>query len=709
MAAGRPSFAAAYSARGFLALALGATAVYTMQPGSSAQAVIALAICSASAFALALRMRFARPRDVVGWRLLLLGQMALLGSFAVSLNGPLLTGTAAAPVAGFLAIANVVCLTGVVALLASRRDGSRWVFLDVVTIAVGLGLLTLPVLESVGENGALSAAARWTQVTFTVTCAVLLASALRLLVTRGGRHPALWLFLAGCGALVGAALSWDWLSLTGHDGRTYSELGLLLYAALVGTAALTGPDTKRRKRPSGGFADRRGAVVLNVGALLVAPSMVAIDLAIHADWHLVVIAAGGATLMSLLLAVRLIVLLNGSERLARELSDRNAKLAEHALLVQSSDHAVFACNTDAVVTSWNPAAERLYGYSAAEAIGQSIVHLTAPPGMEKQLEDHRDKLRRGGTVTALHAQRRRKDGSLFDAVLTISPAYDDAGDVITFFSVVRDESTERRQAKEREALHLATQLAAEHLAEQVEQMRELDRMKDDFVASVSHELRTPLTSISGYLGLVLDRDSGELNEEQRHFLEVVDRNSQRLLRLVNDLLDVALLGAGKLVLEPIACDAVALVAECVERAEAVGLERGIHLRLDARTDAQLEADPMRLGQVVDNLLSNALKFTLDGGFVDVRVLDCPAGVAIEVADRGMGISPSVHARLFERFYRAPGATAHAIQGTGLGLWITKTIVVAHGGTIDVESVDGYGSTFRIELPRTLPAGVEAAA
>ena len=281
--------------------------------------------------------------------------------------------------------------------------------------------------------------------------------------------------------------------------------------------------------------------------------------------------------------------------------------------------------------------------------------------------------------------------------------------MIAFFSVVRDETKERMLAEEREELHRATQLAAEQLARQVERMHELDRMKDDFLASVSHELRTPLTSISGYLDLVLDRDADELTEEQRHFLEVVDRNSQRLLRLVNDLLDVAHLGAGNLQLEPVACDPEPLVAECVERAEAAARERGIRLRLEADIGARLEVDPMRLGQVVDNLISNALKFTPDLGSVSVRVLDRLDGVTIEVADTGMGMPPSVQERLFDRFYRAPEATERAIPGTGLGLWITKKIVLAHGGTIGVESIEGLGSTFRVELPRTLPAGVLAAA
>jgi PAS domain S-box-containing protein len=633
----------------------------------------------------------------------------LLGSFVASRDGTLSITSAATPAAIGLAVASFACLIAVALLLACRLDGSRWALLDSVTVAIGLGLLTVPVLEGIYESGTLSPAARETQIVVTTACVLLLASALRLLLTPRRRHPASWLVLGGCAAVVGAGASWDALSLAEHTGRGYSELGLLLYAAFIGAAALVRPDAAWTKRPRHELVDRRAVVGLNLVALLVAPVMLGVDIAIHADWHMVIIVATGATLLSLLFAVRLVLLLNRSELLTHELSHRNMELAERALLVQSADHAVFTCNVNAVITSWNPAAERLYGYSTAEAIGNSIVDLTAPPGGEEQLRDNRARLSRGETVMDMHAKRRRKDGSLFDAVLTIAPAVNEAGEVTAFFSVVRDETKERTLAKERDDLLVATKVSADNLAEQVERLSELDRMKDDFVASVSHELRTPLTSIGGYLDLVLDREADELSEEQRHFLEVVDRNSQRLLRLVNDLLDVAHLGAGNLVLEPAACDAVALVAECVERAEAVARDRGIQLLLKADTEAHLEADPMRLGQVVDNLVSNALKFTPDGGSVEVRVLLCPYGLAIEVADTGLGISPSVQERLFERFYRAPEATEHAIQGTGLGLWITKKIVVAHGGTIDVESVPGHGSTFRIELPTTLPTSAQAAA
>jgi signal transduction histidine kinase len=233
-----------------------------------------------------------------------------------------------------------------------------------------------------------------------------------------------------------------------------------------------------------------------------------------------------------------------------------------------------------------------------------------------------------------------------------------------------------------------------------EQLRELDRLKDDFVASVSHELRTPLTSIRGYLELVLDGEAGEINDEQRHFLSVVERNADRLLRVVGDLLFVAQVDAGKIALEPGPTDLEELARHAVEAARPAATEKNIELELELELDelGELQADRARIAQVLDNLISNAVKFTPAGGRVAVRTLRSGDMAVLEVADTGMGISTPDQEQLFERFFRADSATEHAIQGTGLGLAIVKAIVEAHDGAISVVSIQGEGATFRIELP-----------
>ena len=238
------------------------------------------------------------------------------------------------------------------------------------------------------------------------------------------------------------------------------------------------------------------------------------------------------------------------------------------------------------------------------------------------------------------------------------------------------------------------------LAEQNERLRELDKLKDEFVSLVSHELRTPLTSIRGYVELML---SEEVNDDQRRFLGIVDRNSARLLDLVSDLLFLAQIEAGKLAIEVGSLDLKKVIEECIETSSAVADSRGVQLEATIERLPKIEGDRVRLHQVLDNLLSNALKFTPSGGRVDVRLKRAGDSAVLEVADTGLGIPAEEQARLFERFFRSSSATENAISGTGLGLTITKAIVERHGGRIEIESAENAGTTVRVHLP--LPSSV----
>jgi signal transduction histidine kinase len=245
------------------------------------------------------------------------------------------------------------------------------------------------------------------------------------------------------------------------------------------------------------------------------------------------------------------------------------------------------------------------------------------------------------------------------------------------------------------------------LSEQNKRLRELDRLKDEFLSLVSHELRTPLTSIRGYLDLVLAGEAGEINAEQRRFLDAVERNSGRLLRLVGDLLFVAQADAGRLSLERGSVDLSELAAHCVEEAAPAATEKSVSLVLLAEPVPSLVGDRGRLAQVLDNLVSNALKFTPEGGSVQVRTRADGNQVVLEVEDSGIGIPAADQPRLFERFFRSAVAEDQAIPGTGLGLAIVKAIVEAHAGQISISSREGNGTTFRVELP--LAARAERAA
>jgi len=236
------------------------------------------------------------------------------------------------------------------------------------------------------------------------------------------------------------------------------------------------------------------------------------------------------------------------------------------------------------------------------------------------------------------------------------------------------------------------------LVEQNAGLRQLDRMKDEFVAAVSHELRTPLTSISGYTDL-LD-EGGDLSERQTSYLRVVARNTDRLLDLVNDLLFVGGMQDGQLALDRERLDVTHVARQSVESAGPNAEARGVRLRLEANGPAPVDGDPGRLAQLIDNLVSNAVKFTPAGGDVVVRAGEDGAGsVVLEVTDSGIGIPEDEQPHLFDRFFRSSNAVAKAIPGTGLGLYITRAIAHAHGGEIEVESLEGSGSRFVLTLPR----------
>jgi PAS domain S-box-containing protein len=265
------------------------------------------------------------------------------------------------------------------------------------------------------------------------------------------------------------------------------------------------------------------------------------------------------------------------------------------------------------------------------------------------------------------------------------------------YTVVRDE-TGRPLYTQGYALDITERKEAEaELQLQNERLRELDRMKDEFVALVSHELRTPLTSIRGYLELLLD-DAEEIEAVHRDWLSVIDRNSERLLALVEDLLLKAQVNAGKIALTLADADLAAIVEQSVRAAAPAAAARDLELTSSIETLPPAAVDAVRVGQVVDNLVSNALKFTPAGGSVDVRAFARDSRIRVEVADTGPGISADEQQRLFERFFRTTQAQTDAVPGVGLGLSIAKAIIEAHGGTITCTSEAGAGATFALELP-----------
>jgi PAS domain S-box-containing protein len=341
----------------------------------------------------------------------------------------------------------------------------------------------------------------------------------------------------------------------------------------------------------------------------------------------------------------------------------------------------------------SPQIEQILGYSLEEWHGNPsffVEHLH-PDDRERVRTAQRD-ARRSGQPHELEYRIIAADGR----VVWLSDSY----------TIVRDENgrpwyaqgfavdvTARKQAeRDREALLAQAQ-------EQNERLRKLDRMKDEFIALVSHELRTPLTSICGYLELLLHEETiAGLADERLNWLKVIDRNAERLLRLVEDLLLTAQASAGKLALDRAELDVAGVVELAVQAGAPVAAARGIELTCSTEPLPAASGDRLRIGQVVDNLLSNALKFTPSGGTVHVRAFPRGRSIRVEVADTGVGVPEAEQEHLFDRFFRTRRAQEDAVPGVGLGLSIAKAIVEAHGGRISMESREGAGTTFSVDLP-----------
>jgi signal transduction histidine kinase len=232
------------------------------------------------------------------------------------------------------------------------------------------------------------------------------------------------------------------------------------------------------------------------------------------------------------------------------------------------------------------------------------------------------------------------------------------------------------------------------------QLLAADRLKDEFVALVSHDLRTPLTSIMGYTELALDPElEPVLDDERRSYLEIVSRSSERLVRLVDDLLFVARLQSGRLDLSPAVVDLSEVAEQAAREAQRQAREKGIDLVFEGGRAVTVEADKGRMFQLLDNLVSNAIKFTPSGGRVEISVAQNGRAV-LEVSDTGIGFTSAEAALVFDRFFRSEEAVVGQVPGTGLGLFIAQAITEAHGGTINAAPRAGGGATFTVELPRS---------
>ena len=252
------------------------------------------------------------------------------------------------------------------------------------------------------------------------------------------------------------------------------------------------------------------------------------------------------------------------------------------------------------------------------------------------------------------------------------------------------------------------ELAFMELEKKNEELEEASRAKTQILSTATHELKTPLTSIIGYIDIILMRQNkvGPLNEKQQRYLQTAQRNSYRLKSLVDDLLDISRIESGGLELTPAELELWPEIEEIVTGMQTQLNDKNIDLVLDIPQDiCPVLADKLRLGQVISNLLSNACKYSPQGARVTIRAREEDAGVRIDVSDTGIGISPEDQERLFTKFFRADNSSTREVSGSGLGLYITKHLIEAHGGSIWASSQIGQGTTFSINWPK---AGQDAA-
>jgi two-component system CheB/CheR fusion protein len=356
------------------------------------------------------------------------------------------------------------------------------------------------------------------------------------------------------------------------------------------------------------------------------------------------------------------------QRLEAEL--RRARLAA---IVESSHDAIIGKTLEGVVTSWNAGAERLYGYTAEEAVGRNITFL-APPERIGELEPIFAQLRRGERVMPFETVRVRKDGTRLDILLTVSPILDGNGRIAEASAIAHDITAQKRTEA---ALH------------------EEARRKDELLAMLGHELRNPLATIRN--GLAILERPGLQPEQARRARQTLDRQVQHLTRLVDDLLDLSRISRGKILLQTGSVDLVALVLAAVEDHRAAAASAGETLDLDLQDHPlRVAGDPIRLAQCVGNLLHNAVKFTAPGGRIDVSVRAEDGQAIVSVRDTGAGMSPETLARLFEPFSQADGGIDRSRGGLGLGLALVKRLVELHGGTATAHS-EGLGRGTRVEI------------
>ncbi len=352
-----------------------------------------------------------------------------------------------------------------------------------------------------------------------------------------------------------------------------------------------------------------------------------------------------------------------------------------AAIVEFSNDAIIGKTLDGIVTSWNRAAEDLYGYTADEMIGRPLSVLV-PSDRMTELNDLYEHLKHGESIQQLETVRVCKDGKNINVSLTISPIRDIAGKVIGASTIARD-ITQRKRIEQ--------------------QLQETARLKSEFTSTVSHELRTPLAISKEALSLLLRGKVGEIVPKQKEIVTIASSNIDRLCYLIDDILDFSKIEAGRMEIHKEPWDIIPIIEESCNGWKLRTDFKKIALQLNAPSGPIIiPLDKIRFLQILSNLLNNAAKFTPEGGRIEIIVKDEKDAARISVIDSGPGIAPEDIPKLFQKFQQLKRTHGPGARGTGLGLSIVKSLVELHGGEIAVKSELGKGSEFIFRLPKTSP-------
>lgn len=344
-------------------------------------------------------------------------------------------------------------------------------------------------------------------------------------------------------------------------------------------------------------------------------------------------------------------------------------LAQFAEIVQHSKDAIISLDVYGSIQTWNKGAEALYGFTDAEMKNRTMAMIT-PENQLDLLNSMLQKIKQNISYQSVELTRKHKTGYLIPVSITLSPIKNPAGNIIGISSMDRD----------------------------ISERKEIDKVKNEFISIVSHELRTPLTSIKGSVALLMHEVKQNHSRKEYHLLEIAYANCERLINLINDILDIEKIESGNMAFHFAKINLRHLIHDAIRQNEILTEKLGIKLSIVNEQDAIIRADYDKLMQVMTNLLSNAIKFSNQNGSIEIKMQKKTEGITIGVTDHGPGIAEDFKSKIFDKFTQADTSASRNKGGTGLGLSICKAILEKHGTTIKFTSEKNIGTTFYFDLP-----------